>query len=223
MMIEVRDLHKTYGKAKPFEALRGIDLAVGDGECLAVVGKSGSGKSTLLHLMAGLDTPTSGTVQVGGRMLNKLGDSELAAMRNESFGFIFQRYFLLPRYSVLENVALPLMIRDVGRADRERRATGSLAEVGLSDKAGNRATDLSGGEQQRAVIARALVIEPNMIFADEPTGNLDSETGEQVVSLMFDIQKRRGLTMVMVTHDFDLAGRCDRTVTVRDGRIIEAP
>lgn len=220
-VINLQDVHKTYGKkSSTYEALRGITLTLKLGESIAIQGKSGSGKSTLMHLLAGLDTPSRGSISVDGNTLEKLSEGQLANFRNSKFGFVFQQFFLQPNLTVLENVTLPLRIRGV--APRERNAIGRrlLHEVGLEDKERNRATELSGGQKQRVAIARALVNDPEIIFADEPTGNLDTETSEQVISLLFDVHRRRKTTLIIVTHDQDLADRCDRKLHIQDGKIV---
>lgn len=222
-LFTIAGLHKTYGsKQNAYQALRGLDLVVATGESVAIIGKSGSGKSTLMHVMAGLDSPTSGEVVYKDRPLHGQRERTLAQLRNEDFGFIFQQFFLQPRLTVLENVALPLKIRGVGKAERERRARAILEEVGLLDKAKNKATDLSGGQKQRVAIARALVNDPAVVFADEPTGNLDTENGEHIMTILFRLQKERGITLVIVTHDEDIARRCDRQVIIQDGTIVSA-
>lgn len=221
-MITLTDVHKVYGtKDNTYEALRGVSLSIKNGERVAVQGKSGSGKSTLVHLLAGLDTPTSGTVDVDGQSLGTLKEGRLAALRNAKFGFIFQQFFLQPNLTVLENVTLPLRIRGVGTRQRNELGRKLLVEVGLADKERNRATDLSGGQMQRVAIARALISDPEVIVADEPTGNLDTDTSEQVMQLLFDLHKRRNVTLVIVTHDHDLAARCDRVVRIQDGKVVE--
>lgn len=212
---------RTYGRGEAeFRALRGVDLAVRRGEALAIVGKSGSGKSTLMHLLALLDRPSDGRIEIDGRDAAQLRKRELDALRNARFGFVFQQFFLTGGQTVLENVGLPLIIAGVGAKERRRRSLEALDALGLADKARNRAADLSGGQKQRAVIARALVNEPSVIFADEPTGNLDSATGEQVEDLLFGLHRERGITLVVVTHDAELAARCDRSVTIADGLLV---
>jgi putative ABC transport system ATP-binding protein len=216
------DLHRSYGSgADRFEALRGVSLTVARGESIAIVGKSGSGKSTLMHLLALLDRPTAGTVLVDGRDSTEVHGAELNRLRNKEFGFVFQQFFLNAHASVLDNVALPLVIAGVPRAARRKRALEALDRLGLAEKARNRASDLSGGQKQRVVIARALVNEPSVIFADEPTGNLDSSTGAEVEDMLFGLHRERGITLVVVTHDSDLAARCERSVTMRDGHITD--
>ncbi|GAA2042546.1 ABC transporter ATP-binding protein [Agromyces tropicus] len=214
------DLHRSYGRGPTrFDALKGVDVEVHAGEALAIVGKSGSGKSTLMHLLALLDRPTSGHVDLNGAAADRLRGRELNRVRNRTFGFVFQQFFLTPSATVLENVILPLKIAGVGRTERKRRGMAVLEQLDLADKARNRARDLSGGQKQRVVIARALVNDPQVIFADEPTGNLDTATGAAVEDLLFGLNRERGITLVVVTHDDDLAARCDRRITVRDGRI----
>jgi putative ABC transport system ATP-binding protein len=222
-LFEVRGLRKTYGSgSSAFEALRGVDLDVHEGESLAIVGKSGSGKSTLMHLLALLDRPTAGTITLDGTETSRLSAPDLNRTRNSTFGFVFQQFFLTPASSVLENVTLPLTIAGVPARERTRRGMAALEQLGLADKAGNRATDLSGGQKQRVVIARALINRPRVIFADEPTGNLDSGTGTVVADILFDLNRRQGITLVVVTHDEDLAARCDRSSHVKDGLLTTA-
>lgn len=220
-ILQVRDLRKSYGRGSTrFDALRGVSFDVHEGESLAIVGKSGSGKSTLMHLLALLDRPTSGEVRLGGHDAGELRGSVLNRVRNTEFGFVFQQFFLTPSATVLENVILPLKIAGVGRAERKRRGLAALRQLELEDKARNRASALSGGQKQRVVIARALVNEPRVIFADEPTGNLDTATGRVVEDILFGLNREQGITLIVVTHDEDLAARCDRRIDVRDGLIV---
>lgn len=220
-MLEVKNLSKTYsGEGQDFQALSNVDLRVENGECVAIVGKSGSGKSTLMHLLACLDEPTEGTVMVDGRDISTLSESDKNTLRNEKFGFVFQQFFLNGRDTVLENVALPLRIRGVAASNLTSGANTALAAVGLSDKINKKAKDLSGGEKQRVCIARALVGEPQVIFADEPTGNLDSINGSAVENLLFSLNRDHGITVVIVTHDDDLAERCQRIIEMKDGQIV---
>jgi putative ABC transport system ATP-binding protein len=220
-VLEAHDLAKSYGRgANKFDALKGVSLSIDRGESLAIVGKSGSGKSTLMHLLALLDRPSSGQVLLNGSDAASLAGATLNKARNQTFGFVFQQFFLMPNTSVLDNVILPLKIAGINARTRKRQAMDALDALGLADKAKNKATDLSGGQKQRAVIARALVNNPSVIFADEPTGNLDSATGEVVEDILLDLNKERGITLVLVTHDSDLAERCDRSIHVRDGLII---
>ncbi len=219
-LISAQDLRKTYGKGpQAFEALRGVSLDIFTGESVAIVGKSGSGKSTLMHVLALMDAPTGGTLTIDGRHTTDLSHEALNRMRNEMFGFVFQQFFLAPHQTVLENVMLPLTIAGIGRSERKHRAMQALEQLELADKARNKAVNLSGGQKQRAVIARALVNQPPVIFADEPTGNLDSNTGAVVEDILFQLQKDHGITLIIVTHDEDLAARCDRRLYMRDGQL----
>jgi putative ABC transport system ATP-binding protein len=221
-LISVKDVRKSYGRGpERFDALKGVSFDVQAGESLAIVGKSGSGKSTLMHALALLDAPTSGTIELEGVDTRNLRGRALNETRNRTFGFVFQQFFLTSGTSVLENVMLPLVIAGVPRRERKRRGMAALEQLELGDKARNRATDLSGGQKQRTVIARALVNDPRIIFADEPTGNLDSATGAVVEEILFGLNRERGITLIIVTHDEDLAARCDRRILVRDGRIVE--
>ena len=221
-ILSAHDIRKSYGRGSTrFDALRGISLDVAPGESLAILGKSGSGKSTLMHLLALLDKPTTGRLELDGRDTAQLRGRALNRTRNKTFGFVFQQFFLTPGTSVLDNVTLPLAIAGVGGAERRRRGLEVLEQLELSDKARNRSTDLSGGQKQRTVIARALVNEPAVIFADEPTGNLDTATGAVVEDILFRLQREKGITLVIVTHDDDLAARCDRRVLIRDGLLVE--
>ncbi|GAA1062347.1 ABC transporter ATP-binding protein [Agromyces bracchium] len=220
-VLRAQALTKTYGDGQSrFDALKGVSLEVHRGESLAIVGKSGSGKSTLMHLLALLDRPSTGVVEIDGEDAASAPTRRINRLRNERFGFVFQQFFLTAQQTVLENVTLPLLVAGVAPRERARRGLAVLESLGLADKARNRANDLSGGQKQRVVIARALVNEPDVIFADEPTGNLDSTTGEQVEDLLFGLQRERGITLVVVTHDDDLAARCDRRVTIADGLIV---
>jgi putative ABC transport system ATP-binding protein len=221
-VLEARNLTRTYGRGDArFDALKGVSLAVRRGESLAIVGKSGSGKSTLMHLLALLDKPSGGEVLLDGQDAARLSARQVNATRNDTFGFVFQQFFLTPKTSVLDNVVLPLKIAGVSGRERKRRGLEALDALGIADKAKNDANDLSGGQKQRVVIARALVNDPAVIFADEPTGNLDTSTGELVEDMLFGLQRERGITLVVVTHDPELATRCDRNVNVRDGRIVD--
>ncbi|WP_438612587.1 ABC transporter ATP-binding protein [Kocuria oxytropis] len=223
-VLQAQDLVKTYGTGETgFTALDGVNLAIGAGESVAVVGKSGSGKSTLMHLLALLDAPTSGSVLLHGAPTAAMTARELNRVRNSSFGFVFQQFFLTPGQTVLENVVLPLKIAGVGKADRRRRGLAVLERLDMAEKAHSRAIDLSGGQKQRVAIARALVNDPAVIFADEPTGNLDSVTGAVVQDILFDLHRDRGITLVVVTHDAELAAQCERQVHLRDGRILQSP
>ena len=221
-VLEAENLVKIYGRGDTrFDALKGVNLQIGRGESVAIVGKSGSGKSTLMHLLALLDAPTHGVVALDGRPATAMADREVNKLRNATFGFVFQQFFLTPNQTVLENVVLPLKIAGVGAAERKRRGMEVLERLEMADKASSRATDLSGGQKQRVVIARALVNDPAVIFADEPTGNLDTATGAVVEDILFGLHRERGITLVIVTHDEDLAARCDRQVYLRDGFIVD--
>jgi putative ABC transport system ATP-binding protein len=221
-ILSVRDVHKTYGGGQNrFDALKGVSFDVPEGQSVAIVGKSGSGKSTLMHMLALLDAPTSGTIALEGGDTRTSRGSRLNRTRNKTFGFVFQQFLLTPRASVLDNVILPLKIAGVGRAERTRRGMAALERLELADKARNRAVDLSGGQKQRAVIARALVNDPRIIFADEPTGNLDSVTGAIVEDILFGLNREKGITLFVVTHDEELAARCDRRVFIRDGLLVD--
>jgi putative ABC transport system ATP-binding protein len=198
--------------------LRDIDLAVTSGEALAIVGASGSGKSTLLSLLAGLDTPSSGTVELDGHDLFALDEDARAELRGRTVGFVFQSFQLLPALSALENVMLPLEL--AGRRDAERAAREVLARVGLGERLHHAPKHLSGGEQQRVALARAFVVRPKLLLADEPTGSLDAESGDGVIELLFELNRAAGTTLVMVTHDEQLAARCDRVVRLAAGRIL---
>ncbi|MFT8330583.1 ABC transporter ATP-binding protein [Bifidobacterium psychraerophilum] len=221
-ILQVRDLHKTYGKgASSFEALKGVSFDVNEGESLAIVGKSGSGKSTLMHVLALLDKPTSGSIRLNGEETDTLHGKELNAVRNQTFGFVFQQFFLTANQSVLSNVVLPLKIAGVKSAERKQRGMDALSQLEMDSKAHNKASALSGGQKQRVVIARALVNNPKIIFADEPTGNLDTTTGTIVEGMLFDLNREQGITLIVVTHDEDLAARCDRRIHVRDGLLLD--
>lgn len=220
-LLSVSNLHKTYGSGpNAFEALKGLDLDIAQGESVAILGKSGSGKSTLMHLLALLDRPTSGTITLDGADTAGLSARQLNQTRNSTFGFVFQQFFLNAQASVLDNVTLPLKIAGVPRRERAARGLAALVQLEIDDKADNKANDLSGGQKQRVVIARALINQPRVIFADEPTGNLDTATGAVVEDILFDLNQRRGINLVVVTHDEQLAARCDRSVHLRDGAIV---
>jgi putative ABC transport system ATP-binding protein len=221
--VEARDVTRSYqldGLAVP--ALRGVSLTIPAGEYAAIVGPSGSGKSTLMHLLGGLDRPTSGTLLVAGRDVAKLDSAELAALRNQTIGFVFQAFHLLPRTSAVDNVALPLVYAGVRAGDRRRRAAAVLERVGLGHRLKHRPNQLSGGEQQRVAIARALGTDQSLLLPDEPTGNLDSNTGAEVLALLEALNRESGVAVVLVTHDHEVAARARRQVRMRDGQIVEA-
>lgn len=219
-MVEAIDVTRAYDLgAAVVPALRGVSLRIMAGDLVAIVGPSGSGKSTLMHLLGGLDRPTTGELRIGGRDVGTLTATELAELRNRTIGFVFQSFHLLPRTSAVENVALPLVYRGVGARQRRARATETLVRVGLAHRLDHRPNQLSGGEQQRVAIARALVTDPAVLLADEPTGNLDSTTGESVLALLGELNSERGVAVVLVTHDRALAARTRRQVIIRDGLI----
>jgi len=219
-LIRMTDVTKVY-QGGVTGALNGVSLTVDEGEFTAVMGPSGSGKSTLLNLIAGLDRPTSGAVIAHGQDLSKVSSLELARYRRQTVGMVFQSFNLLPRMTLEENVELPLRLAEVDRSDRAARVRQALERVGLDKRIGHRPSELSGGEQQRAAIARALVNRPGILLADEPTGNLDSATGESILTLLREIQKNPGMTIVMVTHERPLAERfADRLAVMGDGRLL---
>lgn len=219
-VLELTNVSKIYRSAgEELAALKDVTLTINSGESVAIIGKSGSGKSTLMHILATLDKPTQGVVSLKGQNVAETKKGQLEKLRNQSFGFVFQQFFVNPRNSCLENVTLPLMIMGVGARERKRRGLEILDKVGLKDRAKQKANDLSGGQKQRLCIARALIAQPEVIFADEPTGNLDSENGKIITDLLFSLQKEQGITVVMVTHDEDLAKLCQRQITIKDGQI----
>lgn len=221
VVAEVRDVRKTYYKpdgSVMVEALRGINLSVTRGESLAIMGASGSGKSTLMNVLGCLDRPTSGDYLVGGQSVAKMTDEELSRFRGRTIGFVFQAFNLISTHTVEQNVEVPLFYQQVSKRERRQRAIEALEMVGLGDRLGHRPSELSGGQQQRVAIARALVTRPIILLADEPTGNLDSATGEAILRLFEDLHAR-GMTIIMVTHDDEVSARCQRTVRLRDGLV----
>jgi lipoprotein-releasing system ATP-binding protein len=218
--LEARDLRRSFPEGnRELVVLNGANLNVTRGERLAIIGESGAGKTTLLQLLGGLDTPTSGVVLVDGRDLSNLNDSERGLLRNEALGFVYQFHHLLPEFSALENVAMPLLLRRMSVTEARDRATDVLARVGLAERANHRPGELSGGERQRAAVARALVTRPSVVLADEPTGNLDHRTGERVFELMLELNREYNSSLVVVTHDHALANRMDRILELREGRL----
>jgi putative ABC transport system ATP-binding protein len=218
-LIETRDLTKTYVMgAEQIHALRGISVVIEHGEYIAIMGPSGSGKSTLMNLIGCLDTPTSGSYLLNGKQVAQMNDNELAQIRNKEIGFVFQTFNLLPRASALRNVELPLVYSGMPATERDRRARAVLEQVELGDRVNHRPNELSGGQRQRVAIARALVNHPSILLADEPTGNLDSKTGAEIMSL-FDRLHKSGNTIILVTHEADIAAFAHRTIHLRDGLI----
>lgn len=220
-MLEAINLYKTYHSENvDYEVLKNINLRINQGDCLAIIGKSGSGKSTLMHLLACLDIPTSGSVLFESDDFSLLNEKQKDSLRNNKFGFVFQQFFLNGRETVFENVVLPMRIRGADQYDLTKSAMEALEAVGLKDKEDKRAKDLSGGEKQRVCIARALVGKPQVIFADEPTGNLDSNTSELIEKMLFQLNKEKRITLIVVTHDEDLANKCERIIELKDGEIV---
>ena len=220
-LIEVKNLTKVYRDGNSFfKALDGVSLKIEEGESVAIIGKSGSGKSTLMHLLAALDKPNEGEISIDGQNLANMKKRELNKLRNKTFGFVFQQFFMNPKDTVLQNVILPLKIAGVSSKKRNEIAMKALEAVELADKAKNKASNLSGGQKQRVCIARAIANNPKIIFADEPTGNLDTKTGDKVEEILFNLNKERGVTLIIVTHDETLAAKCDRRIHIQDGKII---
>jgi lipoprotein-releasing system ATP-binding protein len=218
-LVSVQNVSKSFEhEGRSLEVLQGIDLEIASGEMVTIVGPSGAGKSTLLHLVGTLDLPTEGRIFYEGQDVTRLGSSELAEFRNRSIGFVFQFHHLLPEFTALENVLMPGLIQ--GRRRLEKRARQLLDEVGLSERLTHRPGELSGGEQQRVALARALLMKPKLVLADEPTGNLDSQTSESVQSLFLDLNQRHGTTFLIVTHSRDFAAMMPRRVSMKDGRIV---
>ena len=213
----VREFREGQGSLRVLDEL---ELKLARGECVAIVGASGSGKTTLLQILGGLDRPTAGHVRIAGRELHALDETERGALRNRSIGFIYQFHHLLPEFSALENVAMPLLVRRMPTAEAKAKAQALLEQVGLAERLTHRPHQLSGGERQRAAVARALVTEPALVFADEPTGNLDGRNAEQVFELMLRLNRERHTTLVIVTHDLRLAERMDRVLTLSEGRLV---
>jgi putative ABC transport system ATP-binding protein len=218
-MIKMEKIWRVFdiGKVK-VEALRGIDLDIKEGEFMAIMGPSGSGKSTLMHIMGCLDTPSKGSYALDGEKIEELDDNQLAEIRNEKVGFVFQSFNLLSYANAYENVELPLIFKGVNASQRHKKVLEVLERVGLSDRMNHKPSELSGGQQQRVAIARAMVNDPRIIMADEPTGNLDSQSGKEIINLFNDLWKQ-GNTIVMITHDESIAQRCERVIHLKDGKI----
>ncbi|MCE2503023.1 MAG: ABC transporter ATP-binding protein [Chlorobi bacterium] len=221
-VVRLRNVKKEYhleGKSLP--VLQGVSLDVWRGEIAAVVGRSGAGKSTLLHVIGGLDSATGGEVEIAGRRLDQMNPAELAPFRNRNVGFVFQFHHLLPEFTAAENTAMPLLIRGVGLKDALKAARHHLDLVGLADRADHKPGELSGGEQQRVAVARALIPKPTLVLADEPSGNLDSETGERLHDLLWNLSRAENRTFIIVTHNQGLAEKADRTLRIEDGMLVE--
>ena len=218
-LIRMEGVAKTYDAGElAVQALRGIDLSIERGQMVAIIGPSGSGKSTLMHILGCLDAPTAGTYRLEGKDVSQMSSFQLAGVRNQKVGFVFQTFNLLPKASLLRNVELPLLYAGIASSDRKEQAMGALRRVGLAERAKHRPSELSGGQRQRAAIARAIVNQPSLILADEPTGNLDTKTGLEILDI-FDAMHARGETIVIVTHDPRIAERCERVVSIVDGMI----
>ena len=221
-MLRLKDIRKTYlvGPA-PVEVLRSVDLEVNHGDFVSIMGASGSGKSTLMHIIGLLDSPTSGSYSLDGREVSGMTDDRRAAIRNASIGFVFQSFHLLPRLTAVENVRLPLTYRGTGRAEMDRRARSALDRVGMGERTHHKPDELSGGQQQRVAIARALVAEPSLVLADEPTGALDPDTGNDIMDLFVELNREEGTTLVVITHDREVARRCARRTRIEKGALSE--
>lgn len=218
-VIEVKDLEKTYYVGDmEVNALRGVSFNILQSQFSTIMGPSGSGKSTLMHIIGCLDSPTKGEYHLNGENVANMQDDQLAKIRNKEIGFVFQKFHLLPRNTALENVMLPLKYASIGKTERSKKAMEALTQVGLADRVDHRPSELSGGQQQRVAIARALVNSPAILFADEPTGNLDSKTGEEVMNLLHELNNK-GQTIVLITHEKEIADQTQRTIFIRDGKI----
>ena len=220
-LIEAKNLVKVYRDGNTyFKALTNVSFEIKKGESVAIIGKSGSGKSTLMHLLAALDKPNEGEILINGQNIAKMKKRDLNKLRNRTFGFVFQQFFMNPKDTVLQNVILPLKIGGISSRNRKEIALKALEAVELTDKAKNKASNLSGGQKQRVCVARAIANSPEIIFADEPTGNLDSKTSKKIEDLLFGLNKDNGITLIIVTHDEALAQKCDRQIRIQDGQII---
>ena len=217
MILEAKNIHKSFG---PLEVLKGIDLQVQKGEVIAIMGASGAGKTTLLQILGTLSKPTDGSLEIEGQDVLRLKDNALASFRGKRIGFVFQAHHLLPEFTALENVMSPALIAGKSRREARSKALSLLQGLGLADREGHKPSELSGGEQQRVAIARALVNDPAVLFADEPTGNLDSVTKQDIHRLFFDLREKTGQTIIIVTHDPELSALCDRTLNMKDGSFL---
>lgn len=217
MILEAKNIHKSFG---PLEVLKGIDLQVRKGEVIAIMGASGAGKTTLLQILGTLSKPTDGSLEIEGQDVLKLKDNALASFRGKRIGFVFQAHHLLPEFTAVENVMIPALIAGESRREARSKALSLLQGLGLADREGHKPSELSGGEQQRVAIARALVNDPAVLFADEPTGNLDSVTKQEIHRLFFDLREKTGQTIIIVTHDPELSALCDRTLNMKDGSFL---
>lgn len=217
MILEAKNIHKSFG---PLEVLKGIDLQVQKGEVIAIMGASGAGKTTLLQILGTLSKPTDGSLEIEGQDVLRLKDNALASFRGKRIGFVFQAHHLLPEFTAVENVMIPALIAGKSRREARSKALSLLQGLGLADREGHKPSELSGGEQQRVAIARALVNDPAVLFADEPTGNLDSVTKQDIHRLFFDLREKTGQTIIIVTHDPELSALCDRTLNMKDGSFL---
>ncbi len=217
MILEAKNIHKSFG---PLEVLKGIDLQVRKGEVIAIMGASGAGKTTLLQILGTLSKPTDGSLEIEGQDVLKLKDNALASFRGKRIGFVFQAHHLLPEFTAVENIMIPALIAGESRREARSKALSLLQGLGLADREGHKPSELSGGEQQRVAIARALVNDPAVLFADEPTGNLDSVTKQEIHRLFFDLREKTGQTIIIVTHDPELSALCDRTLNMKDGSFL---
>ena len=217
MILEAKNIHKSFG---PLEVLKGIDLQVRKGEVISIMGASGAGKTTLLQILGTLSKPTDGSLEIEGQDVLKLKDNALASFRGKRIGFVFQAHHLLPEFTAVENIMIPALIAGESRREARSKALSLLQGLGLADREGHKPSELSGGEQQRVAIARALVNDPAVLFADEPTGNLDSVTKQEIHRLFFDLREKTGQTIIIVTHDPELSALCDRTLNMKDGSFL---
>ncbi|MCA9385521.1 ABC transporter ATP-binding protein [Candidatus Dojkabacteria bacterium] len=221
MLISLKNIHKSYTIGSgSYLALKGVNLQIEKSEFVAIMGPSGSGKSTMLHILGCLDTPSEGTYHLNGKNVGTLNDNELSTIRNSQIGFVFQSFNLLPKFSVLDNTMLPFLYSDVPKNERKKRAVESLEKVGLGSKLDNKPNQLSGGQIQRVAIARSLVMKPNIILADEPTGNLDTKTGDEVMDIFSRIHSEEKATIIVITHEPEIAEYTDRTIMLKDGLIV---